>query len=177
MWTGMNDDRHAAFVHASNCITLCPDLVHMVEISKIAYGRPWKSQRMSWMMKGEEVGLNISKSSIQIYTRIISGRKRCNVIGQHCSSLRERVQWWIRNREAWKRLNANVYTLKRFIGCQWSLDEFLHTIVEHRMTVTMSLWCVSMERQRFFVLHFWQTKGCIVTLFQSDWIGRFNGYK
>ena len=35
--TQMNDDCHAAYNHASNGITLCPDAVQMVEILKIAY--------------------------------------------------------------------------------------------------------------------------------------------
>jgi len=39
MQTRMNDDCHAAFVHASNYITVCMDLVHMVEIKNIAYAR------------------------------------------------------------------------------------------------------------------------------------------
>jgi len=65
----MNDDHHAAFDHASLCITLCTDLVHMVEILKIAYGWSWKSLRMSWMRKGEEVGLKISTTVEPIYMR------------------------------------------------------------------------------------------------------------
>jgi len=77
----MNDDRHGACDHASNCITLCTDLVHMVEILKIPYVRSWKSRRMSWMRKGEEVELNISKTSVRIYMRSIAGQKRWNVIG------------------------------------------------------------------------------------------------
>jgi len=55
----INDDRHAAFIHASTCITLCTDLVHMVEILKIAYGRSWKLRRKSWMNNGQEIGLKI----------------------------------------------------------------------------------------------------------------------
>ena len=54
----LNDDHHAAFIHASNWITLRTDLVHMLEIFKFAYGTSWKSGRKSWMRKGEEVGLN-----------------------------------------------------------------------------------------------------------------------
>ena len=88
MQSGMNDDRHAAYDHASNCITLCTDLVHMVEMLKIAYGRSCKSWRMSWMKKGEGVGLNILKTSVWIHTRLIASRKRWNVIGQRHSSLR-----------------------------------------------------------------------------------------
>jgi len=55
----MNDDSHAAYDPAANCIMLCTDPVHMVEILKIAYGSSWKSWRMSWMRKAAEVGLNI----------------------------------------------------------------------------------------------------------------------
>ena len=62
----MNDGHHAAFVNATNCITLCTDLVHMVAISKIAYGRSCKSRRLSWMSKGEKVELNLSKTSVLI---------------------------------------------------------------------------------------------------------------
>jgi len=31
----LNDDHHAAFFHVSNCITLCTELVDMVEILKL----------------------------------------------------------------------------------------------------------------------------------------------
>ena len=51
MQTRMNDNRHAAFIHASNCITLHSDLVHMVEILKIAYGTSWKSRSRSCIRK------------------------------------------------------------------------------------------------------------------------------
>ena len=88
MQSGMNDDRHAAYDHASNCIVLCTDLVHMVEMMKIAYGRSRKSQRMSWMRKGEEVELNISRTSVRIYMLLIAGRNRWTVIGQCHLSLR-----------------------------------------------------------------------------------------
>jgi len=77
----MNDDCRAAYDYAAHYITLCTDPVHMVEILKIAYGMSWKSRRMSWMRKGEEVGLNISKTSVRIYMRLIAGRKCWNVIG------------------------------------------------------------------------------------------------
>jgi len=77
----MNDDYDAAYNHAANYITLCTYLLHMVEILKIAYGRSWKSPRMSWMRKGEAVGVNISKTSIRIYMRFIAGRMRWNVTG------------------------------------------------------------------------------------------------
>ena len=40
-----NHNRDAAFIHAPNCIPLRSDLVHMVEILKIDYGRSWKSRR------------------------------------------------------------------------------------------------------------------------------------
>jgi hypothetical protein len=40
---GWNDDRQAAFIHASKGITHLTDHVHMVDTFEIAYGRPWKS--------------------------------------------------------------------------------------------------------------------------------------
>jgi len=64
---GLYDNRHAAFIHASNCITLRTDLVHMVQIFEIAYGTSCESRRWSWMRKGEEVELYQSKTSEMIY--------------------------------------------------------------------------------------------------------------
>jgi len=88
MRSGINDNCHAAYDRAFNCITHCTDQVHMVEMLKIPYGRWWKSRRMSWMGKGEEFGLKISKTSVQHYMRLIAGRKRWNVIRQRHLSLR-----------------------------------------------------------------------------------------
>ena len=42
---------------------------------------------MSCMTKGEEVGLNISKTSVLMYMRLIASRKRLNVMGQRHLSL------------------------------------------------------------------------------------------
>jgi len=114
---GMTDDRHAAFVYWCNLMILCTDLVHMVEMLKIAYARLWKLQRMTWMRTGEEVGRNVSKANVPINMQSITVQKSCNVIGRRDFSLKYRVKWWIRNWEAWKLLHANIYTLKRFIGC------------------------------------------------------------
>jgi len=83
----MNDDRHAAYDHVSNCIARCKDLVHIVGMLKIAYGKSWKSRRMSWMRNSEEVRLNISKPRVQIYMRLIAGRKRSNMMSKHHLSL------------------------------------------------------------------------------------------
>jgi len=69
----MIDDHHAAYNHAANCITLSTDPVHMVEILKIAYGISSKSWGMSWMRKGEEVGLYISKASVRIFMQLNAG--------------------------------------------------------------------------------------------------------
>jgi len=105
----MNVDRHAAFNHASNCIPLRTDLVHMGDILKIAFGRSWKSERMSTMRNVEEVGVNIANTSVLICMRLLAGRIHWNVIGKHHLSLRQCVRWWIRNSEAWKLLAANGY--------------------------------------------------------------------
>jgi len=72
----MNDDCHAAFVHAFNCITLYPDLVHMVEILRIADDRSGKLGEMSWITKGEELVLYISKTCVRVYVQLIAGRER-----------------------------------------------------------------------------------------------------
>lgn len=40
----MNDDRHAAFGHTFNSITLYGAMVHRVEISEIDFGRSWNLQ-------------------------------------------------------------------------------------------------------------------------------------
>jgi len=106
----MNELRHAVFNHASNHITPSTDQVHMVEVLKFPYGRLCKPQRISFMRKGEEVGLNISKTRVRIYMRLIACQHCWNVIDQHHLSLRLHVKWWIRNGEASKVLDANVYT-------------------------------------------------------------------
>jgi len=62
-----NDDRHAAFVHASSWITLRTDLVHMVEMFEIGYGPSWKSRRRSCIRKGDEVELDLPNISEMIY--------------------------------------------------------------------------------------------------------------
>jgi len=63
----MNDHHHAAFIHASHCITLCSDLVQMVKILKIAYDRLSRLRRRSWIWEGEEVGLYWTMISGWIY--------------------------------------------------------------------------------------------------------------
>jgi len=62
----MNDTHHGAVIDPLNCITLHSDLVHFVGILKITDGRSWTSRRMSWMRKGEEVQIYISKNSVWI---------------------------------------------------------------------------------------------------------------
>jgi len=62
----MYDDCHAAYDYDANCITFSTDPEHMVEILKMAYGMSWKSQRISWMRKGEELKLNISRTRVWI---------------------------------------------------------------------------------------------------------------
>jgi len=53
----LNDDCHAAFIHAFNCMMFRTDLVHVGKGLKIAYDRSWKSRRRSWMRTGEQVGI------------------------------------------------------------------------------------------------------------------------
>jgi len=84
----LNDDRHATFIHVSNCITLCTDLVHMVEIFDIAYGMSWKSRRRSWIRNGEEVELYLPQPSQLFYMPSIAGQTRGNVIGPRHLSIR-----------------------------------------------------------------------------------------
>jgi len=98
-WVCMNHDRHAAFIHVSNRITLSTDLVHMVEIFEIAYGASWKSRRRSWMWIGEEVELYLPKISEMIYVPQIVGRKGGNVIEPHHISFRQCGLQLIRNWE------------------------------------------------------------------------------
>jgi len=86
----LNDNRYAAFIHLSNCITSRTDLVHMTEIFEIACDTSWKSRRRSWIAKGEEVELYLPKTSEMIYMPSISGRKRGNVIGPRHFTLRYR---------------------------------------------------------------------------------------
>jgi len=59
----MNDSHQAAIIHAAKNITLCSDLLHMVQIFKIAYSMSWKWRRMSSIRNGEDIGLYISNTS------------------------------------------------------------------------------------------------------------------
>jgi hypothetical protein len=52
----MNASRHAAIVHATNCITLRPDLQHMIENLKSADGTLLKSRKTSWKTVGQDIG-------------------------------------------------------------------------------------------------------------------------
>jgi len=88
MRSGINDDRHAASDHATNSITLSTDLVHIVEMLKIAYGRLWKLRTMCWIRKCEELTLHMSITYVQIHMQLIASRKHWNVIGQRHLSLR-----------------------------------------------------------------------------------------
>jgi len=67
--TQINDSHQAASIHAANYITLCSDLMHMVEKLKIAYGTSWKPRRMSCMRNGEDVGLKISTPNAGLFMR------------------------------------------------------------------------------------------------------------
>ena len=87
----MNDSHHAAAIRASNIITLCSDLVHMVEMLIIAYGTSWKSKKRNCIRSGEEVRLHKSKTSGWIYMPLIAGRKDCNMMTLRNSLLRYRV--------------------------------------------------------------------------------------
>jgi len=84
----LNDNRHAAFIHVSNCITLRTALVHMVEIFEIDCDMSWKSRGRSWIRNGEEVELYLHKTSEMIYMPPIAGRKRGIVIGPRHFTLR-----------------------------------------------------------------------------------------
>jgi len=64
---GLSGTSYAALIHASNGITLCTDLVDMLEIFEIVYGMSWKSRRRSWMKRGEEVEIYLPKTSEMIY--------------------------------------------------------------------------------------------------------------
>jgi hypothetical protein len=73
MTNQLNDNRHGAFIHGSNCITLPTDLVYTVQIFEIAYGRSWKSRRRSWLRNGEEVKLYLPKTNEMLYMLSIVG--------------------------------------------------------------------------------------------------------
>jgi hypothetical protein len=84
----LDDNRHAVFIHVSNCITLRTDLMLMVQIFEIAYGTSWKSRRRSWIRNGEKVELYLPKTSQMIYMPSIAGRKDRYVIEPRHFSLR-----------------------------------------------------------------------------------------
>ena len=64
---GLNNNRHAEFIHVSNCITRRTDLVHLVETFELACGTWWELRRRSWIRNGEEVELYLLKTSEMIY--------------------------------------------------------------------------------------------------------------
>jgi hypothetical protein len=83
-----NDNRHASFIHVSNCITLRTHLLPMAEIFYIACGTSWKSRRRRWIRNGEEVQLHLPKTSEMIDTSSIISWKCRNVIRPCHFSLR-----------------------------------------------------------------------------------------
>jgi hypothetical protein len=76
----MNDDCHAAFVHTSNCIILCLDMVHVGDSWKFGNGRLWTLRDRSWMRESEEVGLHLSITSGWIYMMENAGGMCWNVV-------------------------------------------------------------------------------------------------
>ena len=74
MQTRMNEYRHATCIHASNCVTLHSEQVHVVEIWSIPCGISSKSRRWRWMWRDQKVGLYISKTSWWIPMPLIAGR-------------------------------------------------------------------------------------------------------
>jgi hypothetical protein len=62
----LNYNRYAESIHVGNCISLCADLVHRVEIAEIACGMSWKSRGRNWIRNGEEVEIYLPKSSEMI---------------------------------------------------------------------------------------------------------------
>jgi len=52
----MNASCHAALVQAANYITVCVDLLHMVENLTSAYGTSWKSRKTSWTQPDQVIG-------------------------------------------------------------------------------------------------------------------------
>jgi len=63
VWTRMSGSHHAALIYAANWITLCSDLLHIVENLNIAYGTSWKSKKTNWKKQGQEIGLYVSNIS------------------------------------------------------------------------------------------------------------------
>lgn len=64
MLTRMTDNYYAAFVHASNCITLHSDQMNMVRIWKLINGKKWKSKKMSLIRTDEQFKQFKSQTSI-----------------------------------------------------------------------------------------------------------------
>jgi len=84
----MIGDHHAALIDAFNSITLHSDLVLIVEMLEIAYGRSSNSGRRSWMRKGGEVGEYLSKTRELIYMPYSASQRWWNEVGLHHPSLR-----------------------------------------------------------------------------------------
>jgi len=81
MQTKLTDNRHVALIHASNWITHYSQHVYIVEIMIIANIWSWMLRRRSWMTKGEEVRLHISKTNRKSYMWLIaSGEPEGNTL-------------------------------------------------------------------------------------------------
>jgi len=167
-----HDDSYATRMHVSSCITLRTDLVHMVEIMKIAYGTSWKSRRRRLLRKVEEVKLYKSKTSGMIYMSWIAGQKRGNVIEPRLVSLSLLGSWLFWNWKATQLLDANDNTEKQYIYCQLWLHNVSHTMTERKMTVSLFLIWVSREHEWLLVKCIQQSNGCTVTFFQTQSVGQ-----
>jgi hypothetical protein len=82
-----NDACHAVLIRSFNCTTLHSELMHMVKMLKIVYGRSWKLRRRSWIKNGEKVGLYKSKTWSCMNRMWIPGWKHWKLIYIHHSSI------------------------------------------------------------------------------------------
>jgi hypothetical protein len=147
-WTQMNASLHAALVHATNCITMHLDLLHMVENLKSAYGTSWKSKKTSWKTIGQDIGficLKLVDRSVYRNIPAESANMRWRYVVYQTDDVNtggsetERPQcFWMHMIIPWNGILAVKYD-----GMN------IKQIIAPPMTVSIALRWASTERQRF----------------------------
>jgi hypothetical protein len=84
---GMNNESYAPLHHIANYITLCTDLVHMVECWKIASGRSWKLRTVTALESMKGFGNNGRELLVVL-------KEMCYGKAETLGDAGEAVRWW-----------------------------------------------------------------------------------
>jgi len=176
MLTQNNPDRQCAFLHSPNCIN-----------SAQTWCRSWRFRKLLMVChgnRGERVGQGKARKTGYEYQYLeyrcicsklpaVSGVTRCAYYVYRSDTVYSggsETEWPPRIGSKWLYIET-IYWLSITTVC------ILGTIVEHPMTVHISLRWASTEHQPLLVFPCRQSKQCIVTSFQRGSIGRFSSWK